>query len=137
MLKANKIFNINDRQSSYCEDEMHRTIESRCEFLTFGEVDTFREQFKASVLIRSRWIEPEAIDEYDPEKHWNPHLYIQNLMFEKFFETIKYKCVKLDNNRTEIHEIRTCQGLTRLIFFYFDCHSLVSSTFVLVVFCRA
>lgn len=111
MLKT-RTFNIKDRQTSYCEDDVQRTIESRCEFLTFGEVDTFREQFKASVLIRSRWVENEVIEEYDPEKHWNPHLYIQNLMFEKFFETVRYKCVQLDNNRTEIHEIRTCKGST-------------------------
>ncbi len=107
--KASKKFNINDRTNSYNDDEEIRIIQSRCEFLKFGEVDTFMEQFKASVLIRSRWFDEEMIEEYDPEKHWNPHLYIQNLIPEKFFETVRYKCVRHEN-RTEIWEIRTCKG---------------------------
>lgn len=100
------------RQSSYNENSNNvplRFIQTRCEFITFGEVDTFREQFKANVLIRSRWLEKEDIEEYDPKEHWNPLIYIQNLIPEKFYENVRYRCVKQDDG-TEITEIRSCKG---------------------------
>ncbi len=86
-----------------------KKIQCRIEFVNIGEVDTFHEQFKAYVIVRSRWFENEKIEEYDSEKHWNPKLYIQNLLPEKFFENVSYN-LKQHEHCTEIIEIRSCKG---------------------------
>lgn len=95
-----------------------KEIQCRVEFVNFGEVDTFHEQFKAFVIIRSRWYETEKIEEYDKKKQWNPKLYIQNLIPEKFYENVTYKVTQLED-KTEITEIRSCKGFDQkcLIFF--------------------
>lgn len=86
-----------------------KLVEVRVEFITFGEVDTFNEQFKAHVLVRSRWFEDGHIEEYDPKKDWNPKLFVDNAIPEKYYEEIRYKMQQL-GHRTEITEIRTCKG---------------------------
>ena len=86
-----------------------KKVECRVEFVTFGEVDTFNEQFKAYVIIRSRWFEQGHITEYDPKKDWNPKLFLENAIPEKFYEDIRYKLNQQDD-RTEITEIRSCKG---------------------------
>lgn len=99
------------KKSSLCTDssENLKMIECRVEFVTLGEVDTFREQFKAHVLVRSRWMHQEKITSYDPKQDWNPKLFLENLIPEKFYEEVKYKLVQVDD-RTEITEIRSCKG---------------------------
>lgn len=86
-----------------------KLVEVRVEFITFGEVDTFNEQFKAHVLVRSRWFEDGQIEEYDPKKDWNPKLFVDNAIPEKYYEEIRYKLQQMAD-RTEITEIRTCKG---------------------------
>lgn len=86
-----------------------KLVEVRVEFITFGEVDTFNEQFKAHVLVRSRWFEDGHIEEYDPKKDWNPKLFVDNAIPEKYYEEIRYK-MQQQGDRTEITEIRTCKG---------------------------
>ncbi len=92
------------------ESENLKKIQCRVEFVNIGEVDTFREQFKAYVIVRSRWFEKEKIEEYDAETHWNPQLYIQNLIPEKIYETVTYKVIQHEDT-TEIIETRSCKGL--------------------------
>ena len=86
-----------------------KLVECRVEFITFGEVDTFNEQFKAHVLVRSRWLEDCIITEYDPKKDWNPKLFVDNAIPEKYYEEIRYKLQQI-GDKTEITEIRTCKG---------------------------
>lgn len=106
-LRANGL----QRMSSVCscESQNQITIQCRVEFITLGEVDTFREQFKAHVLVRSRWTHQQKITEYDPKKDWNPKLFLENLIPEKFYEDVKYRLVQTED-QTEITEIRSCKG---------------------------
>jgi hypothetical protein len=95
--------------STYTSSAKKREVECRIEFVNIGEVDTYNEQFKAHVIIRSRWYEDGHIEQYSPEKYWNPKLFIKNLIPEKNYEAVAYKLIQFETN-TEITEIRTCKG---------------------------
>lgn len=86
-----------------------RIIECSIEFLQIGEVDTMNERYQAIVKTKSKWFENEILTEYDPKKNWNPRLYIENALHEKFQEEINYKIVTIDK-RTLITEIRISKG---------------------------
>lgn len=86
-----------------------RIIECSIEFLQIGEVDTMNERYQAIVKTKSKWYENEILTEYDPKKNWNPRLYIENALHEKFQEEINYKIVTIDK-RTLITEIRISKG---------------------------
>ena len=107
LLSLAKIFSFEKNNDE--NDTSIKEIECRVEFVNIGEVDTFNEQFKAYVIIRSRWYETEKIVEYDAEKQWNPKLYIQNLIADKFYETVTYKLIQHEN-ATEVIETRSCKG---------------------------
>ena len=52
------------------------------------------EKYGAEVLIVAKWhVFNEAIAQYDPKKHWNPMLYVQNTL-NNAKETIKYDVVQ-------------------------------------------
>ncbi len=104
------------RRKITSENNYIKTVECRVEFLSFGQVDTFNEQFKAHVLIRSRWSVDEIMTEYNPKKDWNPKLFVENAIPEKFYEEINYKLEKFDN-KTEITEVRSCKGFDQIFFF--------------------
>ena len=110
-LKKNISLNMDDASvlNHYIKASI-KVVECRIEFVTVGEVDTFNEQFKAFVKVRSKWIENEVIDEYNPKTNWNPKLYIENAIPEKFYEDVSYKTVIKDDDKTEITEIRICKG---------------------------
>lgn len=89
-----------------------RIIECRIQFLNLGVVDTIHETFRASVLIKSRWREPIFIDEYKPERHWNPLLVVENgqtIPTVNWSEKVSYSVVNL-GDVTEITEARLIDG---------------------------
>lgn len=106
------------KSSESVDHKQPKIIECRVEFVTFGEVDTFNEQFKAHVLIRSRWFENEIITEYDPKTAWNPKLFVENAIPEKFYEEINYK-LEQHEDRTEITEVRSCKGFEKFLVLFF------------------
>jgi len=118
-----KLFGLTESRNSTASNDFAgkvppKIIECRVEFITFGEVDTFNEQFKAHVLIRSRWSVDEIMTEYNPKKDWNPKLFVENAIPEKFYEEINYKLEKFDN-KTEITEVRSCKGFDQIFFLNF------------------
>jgi hypothetical protein len=86
------------------------------EFMRMGEIDTLNEKFHAELLIESRWVETEHIgNEYDPKRHWNPRLYIENAYMEPK-EIIRYEMSRDLNNVLYITEKRVVKGNFLIIF---------------------
>ena len=77
-----------------------RTVQVTFEFTRIGEIDTINEKFNAEIYIESKWIETENIQSYDPEKNWNPQIYIENTLQEpkeKVKYSLKKKCQLINN----------------------------------------
>lgn len=70
----------------------------RFEFIQFGEVDTVAEKFHCVVKITSKWHENKLIEKYDVNKHFNPQLFVENSLFDKFEETIEYNLVQMNKD---------------------------------------
>ena len=60
------------------------------EFIKIGEIDVINESYEAEINVECRWITNEEIKNYDPTIHWNPSLYVENLLTE-IKQTIYYK----------------------------------------------
>jgi hypothetical protein len=87
-----------------------RVVHIVVEFMRMGEIDTLNEKFHADLFIESKWIETENIgNEYDPKKHWNPRLYIENA-FQEPKEIIRYEMSRDANNVLFITEKRVVKG---------------------------
>ena len=79
-------------------------------FLKIGEIDTIKERFQADAYIESYWNDS-TVDykaPFDPRKHWNPDLQIENSIGE-LKQEIRYKTKKV-NGLCRIHEIRNVKG---------------------------
>jgi hypothetical protein len=86
-----------------------RVIKCRIEFLQIGEVDTMNERYQATVKIKAKWYEDEIITEYDKNKYWNPKLFIENALHEKFYEEISYS-VQKDGKGTIVTQTMVSKG---------------------------
>lgn len=89
-----------------------RVVECRVQFLSFGTIDLINEVFLASVIVKCKWTDKNKITDYDPNKHWNPQLYIENaqtISTDNWIEEITYKTKSL-SNCTEITEERNITG---------------------------
>ena len=87
-----------------------RIIEVQIVFLQIGEVDTINEKFQAIVKIKSKWYENEILSEYDPREDWNPKLFIENALYDKFQEEISYD-LKVCDDKTLITETPISKGV--------------------------
>jgi hypothetical protein len=67
-----------------------RVVQVTVEFIRLGEIDTMNEKYNAEICIESKWIEKDLIQNYNPEQHWNPQLFIENALQEPKEKT-KYK----------------------------------------------
>jgi hypothetical protein len=79
-------------------------------FLKIGEIDTVKERFQADAYIESYWNDS-TVDykvPFDPRKHWNPDLQIENSIGE-LKQEIRYKTKKV-NGLCRIQEIRNIKG---------------------------
>ena len=91
-------------------DNTPKVVNVAIEFLKIGEIDTMNEKYQAEARIESRWHEKQQISEYDRKKHWNPELYIENILQETK-EQIRYEISNdLRNGGVTITEIRTVKG---------------------------
>jgi len=70
-----------------------RTIQVYFEFIRIGEIDTMNEKYNAEICIESKWIEKDLIQNYNPDQHWNPQLFIENTLQEPK-EKIKYNIIR-------------------------------------------
>lgn len=87
-----------------------RYVQVVIEFYRIGEIDTMNEKYQAEIHIESKWVENDTdIVEYDPKKHWNPKLYIENA-FQEPKEHVTYEISK-ENENTFITEIRHVKGV--------------------------
>ncbi len=78
------------------------------QFRRLSEIDTYTGKYYGQFYIESKWIEPELIDVYQPDKHWNPKLHIEN-SFPDVSEKISFKVVK-NEKTTTITEKRYVKG---------------------------
>ena len=90
------------------------TVEVAFEFVSVGSIDTLNEKFQAEVIIESKWMLNEEdkndvyeTEEYNPNKHWNPKLFVENVLSVK--ENIVYEISEMYNN-AYVTEIRTLSG---------------------------
>ena len=70
-----------------------RVVQVTVEFIRLGEIDTMNEKYNAEICIESKWIEKDLIQNYNPEQHWNPQLFIENALQEPK-EKIKYNIIR-------------------------------------------
>lgn len=85
-----------------------RDLQVNIDFLNIGQIDNLNEKFEAEIRIESTWCEYSDLIVYDPEKHWNPRLYVQNLLNETK-DIIKYRVHK-ETDCLVIKEIRIIRG---------------------------
>jgi hypothetical protein len=91
--------------------ENSRYVEIIIQFLKIGEIDTMNEKYQAEFNIESKWIENDkSIREYDPKKHWNPQLYIENAI-QLTKEQINYEIENQDDGTVWIKEERNVKGV--------------------------
>lgn len=90
---------------------MAREVNIQIEFVRVGEIDNLNEKFHGEVRIDSSWIERSHanIDYYDPEIHWNPKLYVKNLISDAK-EKLKYEIQVLGDGVYRITEIKSIKG---------------------------
>jgi hypothetical protein len=89
------------------------------EFSKIGEIDTLNERYQAVFHIEIRWIEQEIIEKYEPDKHWNPKIYVENV-FQEIVENKKYTTQPIpQTNYTLITESRRIKGIQKLKSKYF------------------
>lgn len=64
-------------------------VQIQFEIINIGRISTLNESFEAELVVNARWkafnqdminCNDESVLVYDPEKHWNPELYIENLI---------------------------------------------------------
>lgn len=93
-----------------CHSPVCKTVEASFEFVKFGRINTLDETFQAEVTIESKWVfeEDSLEDKYDPKKHWNPQLKIENALAP--CNNVKYVLIN-ENNQVVIKEIRKYNGL--------------------------
>ena len=58
---------------------------------------------------RSSWYDNEDLEEYDPDVNWYPKLFVENAIYDKYYEDISYRLHKIDG-KTMITETRVCKG---------------------------
>jgi hypothetical protein len=79
-------------------------IDVSVKFYRIGEIDIMNEKFLAEFKLYISWEDDEVIDEYDPKKHWNPQIVIENA-FTKSEEQVEYRLTKFAD-KTGVLETR-------------------------------
>lgn len=87
-----------------------RDVYISVDFFKIGQIDNLNEKFLAEIRIESKWKENYHLNntEYNPQTHWNPKLYVQNLLTENK-DIVNYKIQK-ENDYSIISEIRVIKG---------------------------
>ena len=97
--------------SDSINDVMNMKVEIVIEFVKIGEIDTMNEKYQAEFNIESKWIENDnTIIKYDPNKHWNPQLYIENAL-QLTKEQINYEIERKGDGTLWIIEKRNVKGI--------------------------
>lgn len=84
-------------------------IEVQIIILKIGQIDTKNESFYAEFFIEASWTDSLTESKYDPSKHFNPNIVINNSIGEPMQE-ISYNSKKLKPNSFRILERRKVQG---------------------------
>jgi hypothetical protein len=118
------------RPNSYIyESDSIKLVEVLIQYCRIGEIDTINEKYQAEICIESKWIEREPISAYDPRKHWNPMLQIENAL-QIGSEQVDYHVVRdRDSDFNIITEIRYVKGFSKLYlhrFFHLFSFDLIS-----------
>jgi hypothetical protein len=88
-----------------------RNVEIYVEFIRIGEIDTMNEKYQAELNIESKWVETEnSYDTYNPNFHWNPKLFIENVLQEPKEQISYEKKIRSDGNFVVI-EKRNIKGV--------------------------
>lgn len=85
-----------------------KIVQIRIEFIQVGEIDTMNEKYNAKVKTTAKWQDTKVTDKYDSKTDWNPELYIENAISDKFQESVTYSQSKEDP--TLITETRISSG---------------------------
>jgi len=84
--------------------ETPHKIQIKVDFTKIGEIDMMNDKFTCEVVIESKWYDNDRSiqTKYDPSRHWNPKIYIQNILSDPK-ETTKYD-ITTDENGIMITE---------------------------------
>ena len=64
-------------------------VQIQFEIINIGRISTLNESFEAELIVNARWkafnqhmisLNDDSVLVYDQKKHWNPELYIENLI---------------------------------------------------------
>ena len=101
-------------------DGYRKDVYTYVQFVNMGSIDFIHEIYRSNVIIKSSWIDDKKIDQYDPQKHWNPKLYIENgqtIPTVNWIENVTYETIP-HPSFTEITEIRDITGNFEIIKFF-------------------
>lgn len=103
---TNNVIYTMDKRAPICfsKKKIHVTIE----FENIGHVNQLNSKFDAEFYIELKWIMEEEAERYDPEKHWNPQMYIANAQ-SGISQDIRYEIFEEQNIRYVI-ESRKIKG---------------------------
>jgi hypothetical protein len=101
--------NPNVSQSTFTKNA--RNVYVSVQITKIGDIDTMNDRYQGVFEIESRWIDDELIQKYEPSKHWNPRIYIENI-FQDINEEIKYEIVEriFQSKQTIVVEKRKAKG---------------------------
>ena len=90
--------------------ESMKIVSIGIQFDRFGEIDTMNEKYQADVKIVATWEDDQVIDKYIEGIHWNPELYVENLLTENR-KTTKYMIERInEKNTTKIIQTQNIKG---------------------------
>jgi hypothetical protein len=90
-----------------------KIVHIRLEFVAIGDVDSVNEKYWAEVKIKSKWSHEGEVGEFDKKawKLWQPKLYIENALDDKFKEEVTYAVEKdSDGKNSIVTETRLAKG---------------------------
>ena len=87
-----------------------RDVNVLIEFIRIGEIDVMNDKYQAEINIEANWIINENIVNYDSSIHWNPMLYVENLITE-IKQTIDYGLSYDEYNNLIITEYIKLKGV--------------------------
>jgi hypothetical protein len=67
-------------QVDQANDNLPRKVYVNIQFKKIGEIDVFSDKYGGAFYVEAKWLEHEFIQEYDEKTHWNPRIYVENII---------------------------------------------------------
>ena len=95
-----KLTDLNKDDKEHLHLKAHkRNVTLFIGFDRIGDIDTMNETYKAVVTIEATWDDSKKIENYNPEKDWNPELYVENIL-QQTEKTVSYNVQYISDTKT-------------------------------------